>query len=97
MITNMIYHVSIDKDVNSQVRFEDLDEVLFMFFNALGIEVVVTSDEEVVPEKVEGLENIDPPEIRLNRIWLEGGDLTPEVIKKAAALARRELEEWDLL
>jgi hypothetical protein len=50
MDKNRIIHVSIDQEINSQVDFDNLDEAIYLFFTALGIEVVITSEDEEVPE-----------------------------------------------
>jgi hypothetical protein len=52
MCKNRIVHISIDQELNSQVNFDgdELEEAIHSFFSALGIEVVVTSEDEEVPE-----------------------------------------------
>ena len=51
---NRIVHVSIDMQLNSQVDFDELDETIYAFLTAMGIEVVVTSEDEEVPEVTNG-------------------------------------------
>ena len=43
-----IIHIGVDKELNSQVDFEsdNLEESIYMFLTALGLEVIVTSDDE---------------------------------------------------
>ena len=43
-----IIHIGVDKELNSQVDFEsdNLEESIYMFLTALGLEVTVTSDDE---------------------------------------------------
>ena len=47
---NRIVHISIDQNLNSQMDFESLDEAIYVFLAALGIEVVITSEDDEVPE-----------------------------------------------
>jgi len=53
---NRIVHISMDQEINSQVDFsgDQLEEALSLFFAVLGIEVVVTSEDEEVPEVIDG-------------------------------------------
>jgi len=50
MTKNRIVHISIDMNLNSKVNFDALDEAIYVFLAALGIEVVITSEDEEVPE-----------------------------------------------
>lgn len=45
---NRIIHISIDQELNSQVDYEQLEEVLYEFMTSMGIEVIVTSEDEEV-------------------------------------------------
>ena len=49
-MTNRIIHISIDQEINSQVNFDgdELEEALHSLFTVLGIEVTITSEDEVI-------------------------------------------------
>ena len=53
---NRIVHISIDMQLNSQVNFDgdELEEALHSLFTVLGIEVIITSEDEEVPEVIDG-------------------------------------------
>ena len=48
LVRNRIVHISFDKHINDKVNFEGdaLEESLYAILNALGIEVVITSEDE---------------------------------------------------
>lgn len=49
---NRIITISIDLDQNRQVKFDNLEEVIFDFLAALGIECVVNGMDEEIPEEI---------------------------------------------
>ena len=53
---NRIVHISIDQEVNSQVNFygDRLETAIYEFLTALGIEVTISSEDEEVPEVIDG-------------------------------------------
>jgi len=53
-VKNRIVHISIDQEQNSHVDFESLEEAIYAFLTAVGIEVTITSEDEDVPEVTNG-------------------------------------------
>jgi hypothetical protein len=53
-VKNRIVHISIDQEQNSHVDFESLEEAIYVFLTAVGIEVIISSEDEEVPEVIDG-------------------------------------------
>jgi len=53
-VKNRIVHISIDQEQNSHVDFESLEEAIYAFLTAVGIEVIISSEDEEVPEVIDG-------------------------------------------
>ena len=49
---NRIVHISIDQEINSQVDFDTLEETIYAFMTAMGLEVIISSEDEDVPEVI---------------------------------------------